>query len=70
MCRESYPMTYCGNQGSCCCSFPTLIILILIILQFGKKREWSKGSKVDNGILFVITLFFLSCCNPCRRMGY
>lgn len=22
---------------------------------------------IDNSILFIIALFFLSCCNPCKR---
>jgi hypothetical protein len=22
---------------------------------------------IDNSILFIIALFFLSCCNPCRK---
>lgn len=64
------------GSGNCCCNFPTLIILILILLQFSK---WGKGrhhddcddghGKIDNGILFIIALFYLSCCNPCRT-GY
>ncbi|OPJ55342.1 hypothetical protein [Clostridium oryzae] len=53
------------EKGSCICNFPTLIILILIILQFDKKR--SHGSKIDNSILFIIALFFLSCNNPCKK---
>ncbi|MFL0245944.1 hypothetical protein [Candidatus Clostridium stratigraminis] len=24
-------------------------------------------SLIDNSILFIIALFFLSCCNPCRK---
>jgi hypothetical protein len=54
------------GKDNCCCSFPTLVILILIILQFSKKH--SSGEKnVDNGILFIIALFFLACCNPCKK---
>jgi hypothetical protein len=78
-----------GMGNSCCCDFPTLIILILIILQFSKKKceksyeeeceydhknhcddneGYCKDDKqISNGILFIIALFFLSCCNPCRR---
>lgn len=65
---------------NCCCSLPTLIILILIILQFSKKGRSSSctsssssssssghGKLVDNSILFIIALFYLSCCNPCKR---
>lgn len=74
--------------GNCCCDFSTLIILILIILQFNKRRDFIGGvassedpdcgtskprlifgdnNLIDNSILFIIALFFLSCCNPCRR---
>lgn len=77
--------------GNCCCDFPTLIILILIILQFNRKGGYGVVAPVvtggdecgapapiaptflggfgsiDNSILFIIALFFLSCCNPCRR---
>jgi hypothetical protein len=77
--------------GNCCCDFPTLIILILIILQFNKRRHYGLPGPVasvdecgapapiasvgyfgdhnliDNSILFIIALFFLSCCNPCRK---
>ena len=56
-------------QGKdCCCSLPTLIILILIILQFSKKGGTHK--KIDKGILFIIALFYLSCCNPCKSGLY
>ncbi|WP_264850769.1 hypothetical protein [Clostridium omnivorum] len=57
--------------GNCCCNFPTLVILILIILQFNRRRRSSscgKESTVDNSILFIIALFYLSCCNPCRNL--
>jgi hypothetical protein len=67
--------------SNCCCSLPTLVILILIILQFnrdgnglfGLNTTGGTGSfngsfeTVDNGILFIIALFYLSCCNPCKR---
>jgi hypothetical protein len=72
--------------GNCCCDFPTLIILILIILQFNKKGGgflpigdgdgcgherpvpyFGGHNLIDNSILFIIALFFLSCCNPCRK---
>jgi hypothetical protein len=52
---------------------PTLIILILILLQFNGKDGLVKGGygkggfeSVDNGILFIIALFYLSCCSPCK----
>jgi hypothetical protein len=47
-------------------SLPTLVILILIILQFSKKRSQSESRLlVDNSILFIIAIYFLSCCNKC-----
>lgn len=91
-CRRDYcekKNTWFGF-GDCCCNFPTLIILILIILQFNKKGNWGGvktvisddgcgapapvvptfcggGNSIDNSILFIIALYFLSCCNPCRK---
>lgn len=83
--------TFLGGLGNCCCDFPTLIILILIILQFNKRGNFGPVAPIinnndecggptpvapayfgginliDNSILFIIALFFLSCCNPCRR---
>jgi hypothetical protein len=83
--------TFLGGLGNCCCDFPTLIILILIILQFNKKGSWGSVAPIinhndecgnptpvapaffggmnliDNSILFIIALYFLSCCNPCRK---
>ncbi|AGK96313.1 hypothetical protein [Clostridium pasteurianum] len=56
-----------------CCSLNTLTILILIILQFGNKGKKSstEGCKdkqlVDDGVLFIITLFYLCCYNSRRR---
>ncbi|HEY5560236.1 MAG TPA: hypothetical protein VIK72_00520 [Clostridiaceae bacterium] len=57
--------------GGNCCSFPTLVILILIILQFSKKgiTGGGKSGLVDNSILFIIALFYLSCCNPSKSIG-
>jgi hypothetical protein len=59
--------------GSRTPSLPTLIILILILLQFNGKDGFGKGingkggfESVDNGILFIIALFYLSCCSPCK----
>ncbi|MCM0647086.1 hypothetical protein NBE98_01710 [Clostridium swellfunianum] len=59
--------------GSRTPSLPTLIILILILLQFNGGNLFGKGGygkggfeSVDNGILFIIALFYLSCCNPCK----
>lgn len=64
-----------NKKDKCCCNFPTLVILILILLQFNKggkpmDKVGEMGgipSSVDNGILFIIALFYLSCCNPCKR---
>jgi len=70
-------------------SLPTLVILILIILQFNRKgrsrftlpivtdtkearftpRKRSRsGNLVDNSILFIIALYFLSCCNTSKMI--
>lgn len=69
----------CKGRDNCCCDFPTLVILILILLQFNKGGYGLFGGKqvdgvgnlgsglVDNGILFIIALFYLACCNPCKR---
>ncbi|MBL4935731.1 hypothetical protein JK636_08165 [Clostridium sp. YIM B02515] len=70
----------CKERDNCCCSFPTLVVLILIILQFNKHGHGLYGANAvegvgnynglfgsDNSILFIIALFFLSCCNPCKR---
>lgn len=96
MSRKHCKYDYCDKKntfglGNCCCDFPTLIILILIILQFNKKGSWGgllqaapTGDEcgpapavapsffggfnlIDNSILFIIALYFLACCNPCRR---
>jgi hypothetical protein len=79
-------MSGCGYGGgytggsNCICDFPTLVILILIVLQFSKKnKEYShddddceydgkfKNDQIGNGILFIIALFFLSCAGCGRR---
>lgn len=64
---------YTGGSN-CVCDFPTLVILILIVLQFTKKNKdhhyddddyegerKCKNDQIGNGILFIIALFFLSC---------
>ncbi len=76
------PMPHCGYQGgglgTGCCNFSALIILILILLFFGKgfdKRRGPCGEErghgdgfgfngLFGGIIFIITLFYLSCCGP------
>ena len=72
---------YCYDEkglSNCCCSFEALVILILIILQFNRRGLYGAGNvggvgnygsfeTVDNSILFIIALFYLSCCNPCKR---
>jgi hypothetical protein len=70
---DSYGMFDGLFGGSRTPSLPTLIILILILLQFNGKDGFGKGiggkggfESVDNGILFIIALFYLSCCNPCK----
>lgn len=73
-----------GGYGSsnCICSFPTLVVLILIVLQFSKCKEHGhcddddedrdfECKQVGNGILFIIALFFLSCAGCGRgNVGY
>lgn len=73
-------MTGCGlnfgkglGSDNCCCDFPTLVILILIILQFGRKKHRDHDEKDglfgdNNGILFIIALFFLACCGCGKKM--
>ncbi|MDD3223676.1 MAG: hypothetical protein PHX70_03040 [Clostridium sp.] len=60
------PIVPALNNG-CCCSLPAIVILILIILQFSKKG--GHVGKIDNGILFIVALFYLSCCNPCKTLS-
>jgi hypothetical protein len=68
--KEMYKPYPAMPDKKCCCDFSTLVVLILIILQFsGKKYSsvgYSKASVVDNGILFIIAIFFLYCCKPCK----
>lgn len=52
------------QMNNCFCNLNMLAILILIILQFGKKQD--KYQLIDNSILFIITLYYLSCCVKCR----
>lgn len=55
-------------------TLPMIIILILILLQFGGGRlSGLEGDKnltgfnvVDNGILFIIAIYFLSCGSLCK----
>jgi hypothetical protein len=75
--KESYP-EYCqehyvvGIKPRCFFGFKYLIILILIILQFGKKDEHIAEGKekcktpqlIDNSILFIIAIYFLTCWLP------
>lgn len=91
-CMPAQPSCCMPAQPSCCmpmesscenksaCSFPCLIILILILLQFGRGRkgpvccdpcdEPCEGNRfggfgLDSGILFIIALYYLSCACPC-----
>lgn len=73
----SYPSGFMGSYAGgskCLCDFPTLVILILIVLQFSNKNknchhdddEYGSCSKekfdqIGNGVLFIIAIFFLSC---------
>lgn len=49
-------------------TLPSLIILILILLQFtnGGLGNCNGFEGIDNGILFIIALFYLTCCNSCK----
>jgi hypothetical protein len=51
-------------------NLPIIIILILIILQFSDgKFNGHVGNSfngVDNGILFIVAIFYLSCSNTCK----
>jgi hypothetical protein len=55
-------------------TLPMIIILILILLQFGGDKftgpvgdnHLAGFNGVDNGILFIIALFYLSCGNLCK----
>lgn len=57
-----------GMFGGIRPTLPTLIILILILLQFSNRGldDHNDFGGIDNGILFIIALFYLSCCNPCK----
>lgn len=87
MCCVPEPQAMCcmmpgGRPGTCgmqqgtnksFCSFPCLIILILVLLVFGNSGRSDcddpcsrpKGPfGLDNGILFIIVLFYLCCVIP------
>lgn len=56
------------SQNNCICNLRYLTILILIILQFSPKNKNRGEDKIccgsysiDNSILFIIALFFLTC---------
>ena len=57
-----------GMFGGIKPTLPTLIILILILLQFSNRDldNHKDFGGIDNGILFIIALFYLSCCSPCK----
>ncbi|MDD3223670.1 MAG: hypothetical protein PHX70_03010 [Clostridium sp.] len=59
-----------NKSQNCCCNLRQLTILILILLQFGHKDCTLDGSKneelVDNGVLFIITIFYLCKGNCCK----
>lgn len=87
-CAKPMPMQHMqscgfgGGYGSGCCNFSTLIILILILLFFGRgfdrRRSGPCGEEREGfggfgglfgGIIFIITLFYLSCCGPGKCAG-
>lgn len=49
----------CSSQ---CCSGNGLLILILIILKFGCSCGCKQNGCIDNSILFIIAIYYLSCC--------
>jgi hypothetical protein len=58
-----------GHKTTDACSLSCLVILILIILQFSKGKGGHKGKLVDNGILFIIALFYLACVGCGTKTG-
>lgn len=67
---QNYDGGLFGGEN-CCCSFTNLTILILIVLQFSghndsenddEECERNQSGIIDNDILFIIALFFLTCC--------
>ncbi len=81
-CRPAQVVSMPAIGGSnCICSFPTLVILILIVLQFSRCNRPKDDcdddggygnfgcNQVGNGILFIIALFFLSC-SGCGKGGF
>ena len=71
-----YGPAYGLGCGTGCGNFPQLIILILILLQFtGKNKcvDICDGEHhgivggIDKGIIFIIALYYLSCCSPCGK---
>ena len=59
-CNRCASYGYRGGQG--CCNFSSLTILILILLQF-KGNSFGSSHGVDKGIIFIIALYYLSCCS-------
>lgn len=45
------------------CSLCSIVILILVLLKFGANDCEDKcvSPKIDNSVLFIIAIFFLSC---------
>ncbi len=81
-CERPMPiMPALPTNDNCICSFPTLVILILIVLQFSKCKGYRHDdddddcerprtcNEVDSGILFIIALFFLSCVGCGKGFG-
>ncbi|ERI95535.1 hypothetical protein HMPREF1982_00165 [Clostridiales bacterium oral taxon 876 str. F0540] len=71
-CNNNYGLLDGLGFGSRKPSLSNLIILILIILQFNGNNNWLGNGNagyqgIDNGILFIIALFYLSCCSPCKE---
>lgn len=71
--NEYVPMPIYHSTNNCFCSLPQLAMLILVILQFsdfGSERKGEKSQQISNEILFIITLYFLSCIECNRTKSY
>lgn len=74
-----------GGKNCACSLPTLIILILIILQFSKKRRTSSctssssrtsssssssgHGKLVDNSILFIIALFYLSCANPCKR-GY
>lgn len=63
--RHGYGLNFFNGFGDTKPTLPMIIILILIILQFSNGKvgdgKFDGFNGENNGILFIIAIFFLSC---------